>query len=131
MKNIKHFISMLTMLLLIGCSTSQPVLNMTSNPIPANLSEQQISRAIINAGISKRWIMKEERPGVIRGHIQVRQHQATIDIPYTTHDYSISYVNSVNLDDNGSGKIHRNYNRWIAGLNQAIQLELNRASNYQ
>lgn len=75
--------------------------------------------------------MREERPGVITGHIQVRQHQANISIPYNTVHYSINYVSSVNLDDKGEGKIHRNYNRWINGLNQAIQLELNRASSYK
>ena len=104
-------------------------MNMTNSLVPANLSEQEISRAIINAGISKKWVMREERPGLINGHIQVRQHQANISIPYNTVNYSINYVSSVNLNDNGKGKIHRNYNRWIAGLNEAIQIELNRASS--
>lgn len=75
--------------------------------------------------------MREERPGVISGEIQVRKHHATINIPYNTQSYSINYVSSLNLDDSGSGKIHRNYNRWVNGLNQAIQIELNRASSYK
>lgn len=129
MKMLKIIISALTLLLIAGCSTSQPVMNMTNSMVPANLSEQEISRAIINAGISKKWVMREERPGLINGHIQVRQHQANISIPYNTVNYSINYVSSVNLDDKGKGKIHRNYNRWIAGLNEAIQIELNRASS--
>ncbi|PPA28183.1 hypothetical protein C3737_20690 [Aeromonas jandaei] len=129
MKMLKIIISALTLLLVAGCSTSQPVMNMTNSLVPANLSEQEISRAIINAGISKKWVMREEHPGLINGHIQVRQHQANISIPYNTVNYSINYVSSVNLNDNGKGKIHRNYNRWIIGLNEAIQIELNRASS--
>ncbi|MFB2830844.1 hypothetical protein ACE1BS_14735 [Aeromonas jandaei] len=129
MKMLKIIISALTLLLVTGCSTSQPVMNMTNSLVPSNLSEQDVSRAIINAGVSKTWVMREERPGLITGHIQVRQHQANISIPYNTTNYSINYVSSVNLNDKGKGKIHRTYNRWINGLNQAIQLELNRASS--
>ena len=129
MKMLKIIISALTLLLVTSCSTSQPVMNMTNSLVPSNLSEQDVSRAIINAGVSKTWVMREERPGLITGHIQVRQHQANISIPYNTTNYSINYVSSVNLNDKGKGKIHRTYNRWINGLNQAIQLELNRASS--
>lgn len=131
MKMLKIIISALALVLVAGCSTSQPVMNMTNNQVPPSLGESDISRSIINAGVSKRWVMREERPGLITGHIQVRQHQANISIPYNTANYSINYVSSVNLDDKGKGKIHRNYNRWINGLNQAIQLELNRASSYK
>ncbi|TNJ14305.1 hypothetical protein CF111_21295 [Aeromonas sobria] len=129
MKMLKIILGALTLVLVAGCSTSRPVINMTNSQVPANLSEQDVSRAIINAGVSKTWAMREERPGLITGHIQVRQHQANISIPYNTTNYSINYVSSVNLNDKGSGKIHRTYNRWINGLNQAIQLELKRASN--
>ncbi|HHQ4763407.1 hypothetical protein ACET9Z_18835 [Aeromonas veronii] len=131
MKMLKIIISALALVLVAGCSTSQPVMNMTNSQVSPSLSESDISRAIINAGVSKKWVMREERPGLITGHIQVRQHQANISIPYNTANYSINYVSSVNLDDKGKGKIHRNYNRWINGLNQAIQLELNRASSYK
>lgn len=131
MKMLKIIISALALVLVAGCSTSQPVMNMTNSQVPLGLSESDISRAIINAGVSKKWVMREEHPGLITGHIQVRQHQANISIPYNTANYSINYVSSVNLDDKGKGKIHRNYNRWINGLNQAIQLELNRASSYK
>jgi hypothetical protein len=38
-------------------------------------------------------------------------------------------VSSVNLDDKGNGSIHRSYNRWVLGLNQAIQNELVRTQS--
>lgn len=116
-------------LLLAACSTSKPVQNLPANPVNFTLSEEQVGNAIINGGITKGWVMKKEQPGVIRGQLNVRKHQAVINIPYTTHDYSINYVSSINLDDDGKGTIHRTYNRWILGLNQAIQTELSRANS--
>lgn len=113
-------------LLLVACSTSKPIQNLPANQVNFNLSEEQVGNAIINGGISKGWVMKKEQPGVIRGQLNVRQHQAVINIPYTARDYSINYVSSINLDDDGKGAIHRSYNRWILGLNQAIQIELSR-----
>lgn len=115
-------------LLLAACSTSKPVQNLPANQVNFTLTEKQVGNAIINGGISKGWVMKKEQAGVIRGQLNVRKHQAVINIPYTAHDYSINYVSSINLDDNGKGSIHRSYNRWILGLNQAIQTELARAN---
>ncbi|MGK4474089.1 hypothetical protein [Aeromonas molluscorum] len=118
-------------ILLAACSTSQPVRNLPANQVTFTLSEEQVGNAILNGGLSKGWVMKKEQPGLIRGQLNVRQHQAVINIPYTAHDYSLNYVSSINLDDNGKGAIHRSYNRWIQGLNQAIQIELSRTSNNQ
>ncbi|MFM4703268.1 hypothetical protein [Aeromonas bivalvium] len=115
--------------LLAACSTSQPVRNLPANQVNFTLNEEQVGNAILNGGLSKGWVMKKEQPGLIRGQLNVRQHQAVINIPYTAHDYSINYVSSINLDDNGKGAIHRSYNRWIMGLNQAIQIELARTSH--
>ncbi|HGY1013035.1 hypothetical protein [Aeromonas salmonicida] len=129
MKVINKVSLLLACALLAACSTSQPIRNMAANPVAFTLTEDQVASAIITAGISKSWVMKKEKPGLIRGQVNVRQHQAVIDIPYSAHDYSINYVSSVNLDDKGKGNIHRSYNRWILGLNQAIQTELARANS--
>ncbi|MFM1662630.1 hypothetical protein [Aeromonas salmonicida] len=129
MKVINKASLLLACALLAACSTSQPIRNMAANPVAFTLTEDQVASAIITAGISKSWVMKKEKPGLIRGQVNVRQHQAVIDIPYSAHDYSINYVSSVNLDDKGKGNIHRSYNRWILGLNQAIQTELARANS--
>ncbi|MGE6158598.1 hypothetical protein ACPCT8_14860, partial [Aeromonas media] len=120
MKLINKISLILTCALLAACSTSQPIRNMAVNPVPFNLTEEQVAKAIITAGIGKSWVMRKERPGLIRGQVNVRQHQAVIDIPYSARDYSINYVSSINLDDKGKGSIHRSYNRWVLGLNQAI-----------
>jgi hypothetical protein len=115
--------------LLAACATSQPVHNLPANQVNFTLTQEQVGNAILNGGLSKGWVMKKEQPGLIRGQLNVRQHQAVINIPYSAHDYAINYVSSINLDDDGKGAIHRSYNRWILGLNQAIQIELSRTSN--
>ena len=130
MKLINKICVVLTCALLAACSTSQPIRNMAANPVDFNLTDEQVANAIITAGISKSWVMKKEKPGLIRGQVNVRQHQAVIDIPYSARDYSINYVSSVNLDDKGKGSIHRSYNRWVLGLNQAIQTELARTQSH-
>lgn len=130
MKLVNKICMVLTCVLLAACSTSQPIRNMAANPVAFNLTDEQVANAIITAGTSKSWVMKKERSGLIRGQVNVRQHQAVIDIPYSARDYSINYVSSVNLDDKGKGSIHRSYNRWVLGLNQAIQTELARAQNH-
>ncbi|KHE16818.1 lipoprotein [Aeromonas hydrophila] len=129
MKLINKISLLLACALLAACSTSQPIRNMAANPVPFNLTEEQVANAIITAGISKSWVMRQEQPGLIRGQVNVRQHQVVINIPYSARDYSINYVSSVNLDDKGKGSIHRSYNRWVLGLNQAIQAELARTQS--
>ncbi|WP_421272345.1 hypothetical protein [Aeromonas taiwanensis] len=130
MKLVNKICVVLTCALLAACSTSQPIRNMAANPVAFNLTDEQVANAIITAGISKSWVMKKEKTGLIRGQVNVRQHQAVIDIPYSARDYSINYVSSVNLDDKGKGSIHRSYNRWVLGLNQAIQTELARTQSH-
>ena len=130
MKLVNKICVVLTCALLAACSTSQPIRNMAANPVAFNLTDEQVANAIITAGISKSWVMKKEKPGLIRGQVNVRQHQAVIDIPYSARDYSINYVSSVNLDDKGKGSIHRSYNRLVLGLNQAIQTELARTQSH-
>ncbi|WP_236565078.1 hypothetical protein [Aeromonas salmonicida] len=117
MKVINKVSLLLACALLAACSTSQPIRNMAANPVAFTLTEDQVASAIITAGISKSWVMKKEKPGLIRGQVNVRQHQAVIDIPYSAHDYSINYVSSVNLDDKGKGN--------MALFPKSMQLEWN------
>lgn len=53
MKLINKISLILTCALLAACSTSQPIRNMAVNPVPFNLTEEQVAKAIITAGISK------------------------------------------------------------------------------
>jgi hypothetical protein len=112
------------LLALAGCS-SKPILNIKDAPIPSGHTPDQVQKAIIAAGASYGWIMKEVQPGVIHGVLKLRTHEAEVDIAYSTVSYSITYANSVNLDYK-AGNIHRNYNLWVTNLSRAIQTEISK-----
>lgn len=91
-----------------------------------HLKADAVKKAILVAGNKRGWIMKPVAKGLIMATLNVRTHQAVVDITYTDKSYSIQYKDSSNLDyDAGKKKIHRNYNGWIKNLDQQIQIELN------
>jgi len=59
------------------------------------------------------------RPGLMRAPLDIRSHQALVDIPFDARRFSIRYVSSSNLDYDGV-VIHRNYNGWVQNLQNAI-----------
>jgi hypothetical protein len=77
---------------------------------------------IRRAGASLGWIMESQRPGQMRGTLNLRSHQAVVDIPYDTRRFAIRYASSTNLDYNGA-VIHRNYNSWVQNLQNAILVQ--------
>lgn len=87
---------------------------------PGTLSQRadQIRRA--GAGLG--WRMEPRAPGLVRGTLDLRTHQAVVDIPYDTQRFSIRYVSSNNLEYDGSS-IHRNYNSWVQNLQKAIMAQ--------
>ncbi|CAD5106487.1 putative periplasmic lipoprotein [Zestomonas carbonaria] len=117
--------------LLVGC-TSKPVLN-PSEQVPANVHADQatMQKAIVDALTSRGWTVQQVTPTDIRAAITVRnRHRAQIAINYSPLDYQIQYVNSSGLDYK-DGKIHRNYNRWVANLSNTIRQNLTTATNAQ
>jgi hypothetical protein len=128
MKKISAILFLFASVFMAGCAVSQPIKNIHHEAITQHLTQDQVQNAIIKAGQQKTWIMSVVQPGLIHGQVFVRQHQAYIDIHYTERDYSIDYAGSLELDDDGKGNIHRNYNKWIVLLNEAIQSELARAA---
>lgn len=112
------------LLLMAGCANFQPILNI-DNQVSQKKTIEEVKNAILVAGTLKRWTMTELEPGRIDGKITVRnKHSAHIEIRYSATQYSLHYVDSQGLDADGSGKIHRNYNKWITLLDQTIQVEL-------
>ena len=92
-------------------------------------AQNNMLKAILTAGAKRDWQMKVISPGLIRGDLTVRTHQASIDIRYNEHDFSIAYVSSSGLDADGKGNIHRSYNKWITLLDRTIQKELSLIQN--
>lgn len=63
--------------------------------------------------------MNEEKPGVFKAVLDLRSHQAVVQIDYTTKAYSITYLDSTDLIDR-KGRMHKNYYRWINNLKSDI-----------
>jgi hypothetical protein len=113
------------------CFRCAPILNIANAPVESAsgkpLTEDQIKTAIIRAGATLGWKMRDEGPGKIIASIALRKHMATVEIPYSTKEYSITYKDSVNLDAIGDGTIHKNYNGWIENLSRAIKAQISAA----
>lgn len=110
-------------LALVGCATSQPVQNLSKQPIPAGLSSKQIENSMETAGKMRSWVIKPVKPGLMEGDLYWHGHYAQISIPYNKQYYALNYQNSTNLNYH-NGQIHRNYNKWITLLNKNIQEQL-------
>jgi hypothetical protein len=113
--------------LVTACAPTM-VRNVTDAPVVSNkasLTLDDVRVAITRAGTGLGWIMIEERPGLIKGTLKLRSHEAIVDVTYDTSAYSIQYADSTNLNYNESkGTIHKNYNGWIQNLENAIEREL-------
>ncbi len=104
----------------------QPIYNPTNVPIPQSLaftSLEEIGEGIKRAGASQNWQMTDKGAGEIEAVLKIRTHKANVRIDYSQISYSITYVSSINLLENGAG-IHRNYNTWVRQLESAINVNL-------
>lgn len=109
-----------------GCTTV-PIMNVEKAAVTSAsgkaLTQDQVRTAIVRAGSSLGWQMKDEGPGKLVGTLQLRTHTAVVEIPYSTTNYSIKYRSSVDLMESG-GNIHKNYNGWIQNLTRGITAQL-------
>lgn len=113
---------------LAGC-TGATISNLGGRPATSydgsQLSMEQVERAILQGMAVRGWRPQSRDPGRILAELNVRQHQAVVEIVYNERVYSIEYVSSQNLDESKNGKrIHRNFNRWIRNLDADIQKKL-------
>lgn len=107
---------------LAGCARTAPIKNVETT-VTARHTVAQVHNAILKAGLAREWVMTDVSPGVIKGRLQTRDHTAEIRVIYSATGYSINYESSINLMATG-GKIHKNYNRWVHNLDNAIRLNL-------
>mgnify|MGYP007027892241 CR=1 FL=1 len=56
-------------LLLGGCANTQPIKNIEQEAITHTLTQTQVEKAIMLAGLKKHWVMKVVSPGLIRGDL--------------------------------------------------------------
>lgn len=122
--------TVLAVVLVLGLSFCQhriqPIQNVTDNPIPRQMQSlplDAIEQQIVLGGNSPPWTLVRVAPGVISGNLSFRSHAAKVDVLVTNQSYSIRYVSSTNLAEQGE-EIHRNYNRAVESLRRNIDNHL-------
>jgi hypothetical protein len=112
-------------LALPGCRKTAPVQNFSSPmPLLEKVNDKNIAAAIIRAGAVTGWEIVPVRPGLMSGTLEVRgKHTAVVDIAYDRREYKITYKSSTGLKYD-SGKIHPQYNNWVATLDKNIRREI-------
>jgi len=88
---------------------------------------EQVRQAILTGSQALGWVMFTEVPGASVGlrYTKKQGHSATVRIDYDAEGYQIKYVDSVELQREGSGdsaRIHPAYNIWVKNLVARIRL---------
>ena len=113
-------------LALAACARTAPIYSVSNAPVvvsSGNHNATDVKNAILRAGSSLGWQIREVEPGHIVGVLSIRTHTAEVDIYYNAQTYSISYRDSNNLNYDGTN-IHSNYNGWVQNLDNAIKNQL-------
>lgn len=110
-------IALLSMSLTLSAA---PILNVSEEPIGQTLTQEQVKKVIMMAGINRGWNLTEVADGQFKAVLDIRKHQAVVQIDYTDSHYSITYLDSTNLKAK-NGQIHKNYNNWINNLSNDIK----------
>ena len=114
-------VSILGAAALAACARTAPIEEVGGEFIGRGTLAQRADQ-IRRAGAGLGWRMDSQGPGLMRGTLNLRTHQAVVDIPYDTQRFGIRYVSSSNLDYDGR-VIHRNYNSWVRNLQNAIMAQ--------
>ncbi len=97
----------------------------------AKLSDKEIGIRIKKAAMDNKWACNSINNNQLMCTLNVRDHEAVINIDYTQTGYSIAYVSSKNLMHNkDKGTIHRNYNKWIKLLRRSIDRTMSMPATY-
>ena len=133
MPQVSRFLLVALLALGLAACTSKPLLNPQQTlPHSQQYSDAQLQQAILSALSNRGWKIDRVNPGKVNASINVRgRHYAEIDVIYNPSGYLIRYRNSRELDYR-DGKIHRNYNRWVANLSNSIlqELQMPQAQHY-
>ncbi|SIN80615.1 hypothetical protein [Halodesulfovibrio marinisediminis] len=124
MKRVFSFlVVMMFVVASVGCSKTMMSYHDQSFQAPeGSLTLKQVEKAIVTAGAKRGWVMKKKRNGLMIGTLNVRNHMVQVNVKYNTEAFSITYLNSVNMNYNAQRKtIHRSYNTWIINLRNDIQ----------
>lgn len=129
MKQIGAVILLLvTVSALSACDKRVPVENVTAAPLGASADAtlEQVTAMIEQTCFRRGWEVLEKQPGRMTAMLSVSggKHRVTANIAYDTKSFSISYVDSQNMNYRttaGTGQIHPKYNIWVNQLRQDIE----------
>jgi len=135
MRTLSKGLVLLILTLVAGAAaarSSVPIVNLENNAITPRaghtLSLEEVQHAIAAAGQrSGHWGVADSAPGKVRLNLLTRGHQAVVEVTFDTHQYSIRYVSSSNLNYEKTAKgelIHPKYNAWVQHLKNAIDQQL-------
>lgn len=113
-------------LVTLGCMSAKPIQEVSNMPIStakSNPTLAEIGKAIVTAGVSLGWQMKETKPGIIMGTYSSGNVTAVVDVNYNTKSYSIVHKDSTGLSYTGQ-TVHERYNMWVRNLDQRIRAQL-------
>lgn len=118
------FFSAAALVLVLTACQSTPLQQVYTAPVPYQLTEQQLEQAILEAGAGRGWLMTPQEPGKIHAELNIRSHKVITMVHYNPQSFSVTYVDSVNMDAK-KGKIHRQYVNWVNNLMQDIRVRMN------
>lgn len=115
-----------SVLLLVGCGTSAPIVDASYTVAQAQASHIRVQSAIYTALKRRGWRLQSDNGEQIRAsYNKQNRHIVNIKIDYTANRYQIEHVSSQGMKYNPKkNTIHRNYNRWIANLERDINADL-------
>lgn len=119
-------------LFLTGCHKRVLIENVDHHPMPShveNMKNDVIARSIIETAYKRGWICQKTQYNKIVCHCKRRNHQATIEILFSNHDFSINHVSTNNMKSE-NGKIHPKFNKWVRLLEKEIYQNLDNLNPY-
>ena len=126
---MKNAICVLTLAVAcVGCFSSGYNVHMVSDPvrIVRPVEPKAMREAILKGAANRGWVMKSEKEGCLTLVLNVRggKHSVVVDVRYTGEEFSVRYVESVNMDyEPETGKIRGKYVQWVRNLKQDILVE--------
>jgi hypothetical protein len=113
---------LVTVFLLSGCKSVQPVYNVVDHPLPdvvSKLSQEKAENIFIAVASKRGWIFRKAESGGLEGSLNIRAHSAKVTASVDPKSFSIKYLSSSNLHAT-ENQIDKNYNRWIRYLEQDV-----------
>jgi hypothetical protein len=117
-------LALFLVLFLAACKTA-PIYDVPNRTFGGSLASlEEASVRIDRAARLQNWETEQTSPGVMIVTKRRGRHVAAATVRYDTDSFSISLRNSIALKQAPDGTIHKLYNVWAKGLENAIRQEV-------